>query len=138
MKNKQFIVLIGVCCIALCAVSCSKSGYSDGVYSGVSAADDKGAFGEVSVTVAGGRITECRYVTRQRDGSVKDADYGKVNGEVSNVDFYNKAQLAVRAMDEYARSLVETQSVNDIDAISGATIAYDQFTEAVSAALARK
>jgi major membrane immunogen (membrane-anchored lipoprotein) len=38
-------------------------------------------------------------------------------------------------MEQYAREMVEKQEINKIDAVSGATIAYDQFTEAVIEAL---
>jgi major membrane immunogen (membrane-anchored lipoprotein) len=107
-------------------------GKADGVYTGVSSEDDSGAYGEVSITVEDGVITACSFVTWQKDGSVKDEDYGKVNGEISNRDFYDKAQLAVRAMSEYADALVETQSPNSVDAVSGATIAHGQFLEAVA------
>jgi major membrane immunogen (membrane-anchored lipoprotein) len=133
MGKKIIFWVVGVC--LLLVVSCAKSGYRDGVYSGKSGPDDTGAYGEVSVTVSSGKITECRFVTWQKDGSVKDENYGKVNGEISNADYYNKAQLAVCAMEQYARELVEKKELNKIDAVSGATIAYDQFTEAVIEAL---
>jgi major membrane immunogen (membrane-anchored lipoprotein) len=119
----------------LLAASCAKTVYKDGEYTGRSSPDDTGAYGEVSLSVSGGRITGCRFVTWQKDGSIKDENYGKVNGEISNVDFYNKAQLAVRAMEQYARAFVEKQRVDKIDAVSGATIAYNQFAEAVDKAL---
>jgi major membrane immunogen (membrane-anchored lipoprotein) len=108
---------------------------ADGVYTGVSSEDDDGAYGEVTVTVEGGAITACTFVTWQKDGSVKDAEYGKVNGEISNQDFYDKAQLAVRAMQAYADALVEVQSPEEVDAVTGATIAHGQFLEAVADAL---
>jgi major membrane immunogen (membrane-anchored lipoprotein) len=38
-------------------------------------------------------------------------------------------------MGQYAKDYVEKQRLKDIDAISGATIAYDQFNEAVEYAL---
>ncbi|MDR1256813.1 MAG: FMN-binding protein, partial [Spirochaetaceae bacterium] len=82
-----------------------------------------------------GKVADCLFVTRQKDGSVKGEDYGKVNGEISNQDYYNKAQLAVRAMDQYARAFRETGDLNNVDVVSGATIAFDQFNEAVTAAL---
>ena len=107
----------------------------DGVYTGVSSEDDDGARGEVSITVEDGAITACDFVTRQKDGSIKDEDYGKVNGEIASQEFYDKAQLAVRAMQQYADALVERQSSAKVDAISGATIAHGQFLEAVSDAL---
>jgi major membrane immunogen (membrane-anchored lipoprotein) len=58
--------------------------------------------GEVTVTIAAGKIRGCDFVTWQKDGTVKDGDYGKINGEILNRDYYDKAQLAVRAMRKYA------------------------------------
>jgi major membrane immunogen (membrane-anchored lipoprotein) len=66
---------------------------------------------------------------------VKDENYGKISGEISNQSFYENAQLAVRAMEQYARDLSRTGNLKDLEAISGATIAYDQFREAVEEAL---
>jgi major membrane immunogen (membrane-anchored lipoprotein) len=135
MKKKTVFGLCALCFALTALLSCAKGTLKDGVYSGKSSPDDKGAYGEVTVTVSGGKIAACRFVTWQKDGSVKDADYGKVNGEVSNADYYAKAQLAVRAMDQYARALVEKQDVNKIDAVSGATNSYNQFIEAADDAL---
>jgi major membrane immunogen (membrane-anchored lipoprotein) len=116
---------------------CGGPSYGDGVFSGKSGEDDTGAWGEVTLTIGDGKIRDCRFVTWQKDGSVKDENYGKVNGEISNQDYYNKAQLAVEAMNRYAIQYVETQSLKDLDVVSGATIAYDQFIEAVENALER-
>ncbi|MDR2089627.1 MAG: FMN-binding protein [Clostridiales Family XIII bacterium] len=125
--------------LALSAAACGgESGAAlpeDGVYTGVSGEDDDGAYGEVRITVEDGAITDCTFVTWQKDGSVKDGEYGKVNGEISNREFYDKAQLAVRAMSQYADALVEFGSPEKVDAISGATIAHGQFLEAVADAL---
>jgi major membrane immunogen (membrane-anchored lipoprotein) len=74
-------------------------------------------------------------VTWQRDGTIKDAEYGKINGEISNQSYYDKAQLAVRAMEKYAGDLGRAGNLKDVEAVSGATIAYDQFREAVGEAL---
>ncbi|MDR2355856.1 MAG: hypothetical protein LBE16_06640, partial [Clostridiales Family XIII bacterium] len=63
----------------------------DGLYTGFSSEDDDGAYGEVSIAVEDGAITDCSFVTWQKDGSVKDEEYGKVNGEISNREFYDKA-----------------------------------------------
>jgi major membrane immunogen (membrane-anchored lipoprotein) len=126
--------------LALAAALSGCSGdtvYREGTYTALSGEDDTGAYAEVTVTVDGeGRIADCRFITWQADGTVKDEDYGKVNGEISNRDFYDKAQLAVAAMQTYARQIVETQDLYRVDAISGATIAYDQFLEAAGKALA--
>jgi major membrane immunogen (membrane-anchored lipoprotein) len=114
---------------------CGKQGYKDGVYSGKSAADDTGAWGEVTITISGGKAADCVFITWQKDGTVKDENYGMVNGEISNQDFYAKAQLAVRAMEQYAKEYIAKQELEKIDAVSGATIAYNQFLEAAGEAL---
>ncbi|MDR2247708.1 MAG: FMN-binding protein [Treponema sp.] len=128
------------CCVfslavLLAAAGCGSRGYADGVYSGRSGPDDTGAWGEVTLTIAGERVANCRFVTRQKDGTVKDENYGTVNGKISNRDYYDKAQLAVRAMARYAEAFRETGDLRKVEAVSGATIAFDQFTEAVERAL---
>lgn len=109
--------------------------YKNGTYTGKSSEDDRGAYGEATITIADNKITDCKYVTWQSDGRVKDEEYGEVNGKISNQDYYDKAQLAVEAMTQYARELVEVQKLEDVDAVSGATIAYNQFVEAAKKAL---
>ena len=80
-------------------------------------------------------IADCEYQTFETDGTLKDSEYGKKQGNVANKDFYNKAQKAVAACDEYASQLVASGRLSDVDAISGATINYEEFQEAVENAL---
>jgi major membrane immunogen (membrane-anchored lipoprotein) len=133
-----FFVGLAVClagCTAIGPAESQPAAGRDGVFTGVSGADDTGAYGEVTLTIESGKIADCQFVTWQKDGSVKDENYGKVKGEIANQDFYDKAQWAVRAMAQYAEQFRETGRLDGVDAVSGATIAYDQFTEAVDAAL---
>jgi major membrane immunogen (membrane-anchored lipoprotein) len=113
----------------------SGAAYTDGIYVGKSSGDDRDAYGEVTIEIEGGAIKNCTFVTWQKDGSIKDEEYGKINGEISNQDYYDKAQLAVDAMSKYAQQLVEAQQLEGVDAISGATIAFNQFQEATMNAL---
>ncbi|MDR1399505.1 MAG: FMN-binding protein [Treponema sp.] len=133
-KGTTYLWVVGLFVLTL-LTACEKGGYKDGVYTGQSNADDTGAWGEVTLTITSGRISSCQFITLQKDGTVKGEDYGKVNGEIANQDFYNKAQLAVHAMEEYARSYVQSGDLSKVDAISGATIAFNQFNEAVELAL---
>jgi major membrane immunogen (membrane-anchored lipoprotein) len=128
------IFIAGLFLLAL--AGCGKAVYKDGVYTGKSGADDTGAWGEVTLTIGEGKIRGCEFITRQKDGTVKAEDYGKVNGEISNQAFYDKAQLAVAAMKKYAADYTRTGNLKDVEAVSGATIAYNQFLEAVEEALA--
>jgi major membrane immunogen (membrane-anchored lipoprotein) len=120
---------------AMFFAGCGAAAYKDGEYSARSGKDDTGAYAEVTLAIRGGKVADCVFVTRQKDGSVKGEDYGKVNGEISNRDFYAKAQLAVRAMEQYRKEYVGSGSLDGVNAVSGATISYDQFVEAVENAL---
>lgn len=121
---------------------CGSKSYMDGVYTGKSEVyisdDEEGnGYGVVTITIEDGAITECEFLTYEPDGTLKDEDYGKQNGEVMNEGFYTRAQRALAGSKEYARLLVETQDYHSIDAISGATISYGQFMEAVDNALSQ-
>ena len=123
--------------------SSSKTTYADGTYEAKSSVftnddgtEDGNGYGVVTLTIKDGAITECTYQTFEIDGTLKDGDYGKQNGEIANRDYYSKAQKAVAACDEYAKMLVSNGSLKDIDAISGATVNYKEFKEAVELALA--
>lgn len=141
--NRKLLVLFCVLTLALLALAgCGGSaGYADGTYEGRSEMyeDNEGGdgdgYGVVSLTISGGVITDCTFSTFQLDGSPKDAEYGKEGGIVANQDYYNKAQRAVQACDEYARQLAETGDLKKVDAVSGATINYHQFQDAVKDAL---
>jgi major membrane immunogen (membrane-anchored lipoprotein) len=132
MGGKSIVTLF---LVVLLLAACAQPRYKDGIYSGRSAEDDTGAWGEVTIAIADGAVSACDFITREKDGTIKGEDYGKINGVIASQDYYDKAQLAVRAMEQYAREYVEKQRLKDIDAVSGATIAYDQFNEAVGYAL---
>jgi major membrane immunogen (membrane-anchored lipoprotein) len=109
---------------------------ADGVWVGESEPDEEGAYGRSTVTVADGKIVASEYVTVQANGSVKAEDYGKdSSGQIANRSAYRAAQKAVAAFDVYARELIEVGEPAEVDAVSGATIAYGQFLEASTNAL---
>lgn len=109
--------------------------YKDGTYTGKSSPDERGAVGEITLTIAQGKITKADYKGIQKDGKVKDIDYGKTNGKIENPEFYKKAQQGLKGAMTYGSKLVETQDLDKIDSISGATLSYKQFSEAGHQAL---
>ena len=120
--------------------------YNDGTYEGKSevhesldeSGEDTGnGYGVVSITIKDGVITDCKFDTYEPDGTYKDDQYGMKEGAVANRDYYNKAQKANAAREEYASMLVANGSLDGIDAISGATINFEEFTEAVENALSQ-
>ena len=145
MKKITVLMMIAALCITVLA-GCggSKKSYADGTYEGKSSVyenndgtDDGNGYGVVTITIKDGAITECTYQTYETDGTLKDEDYGKQDGVIANKDYYTKAQRANAACAEYATELMSSGELDDVDVISGATINYDEFKEAVEAALAQ-
>ena len=146
MKRNKWTVLGLAALSALLLCACGDSGnYADGtytaqseVYEGLEDEDNLeggDGYGVVTITVRDNVITDCEFTTYMTDGTVKGEDYGKQNGEIANQDYYNKAQRAVRASQNYAEQLAAKGNLDAVDAISGATISYQEFQEAVKTAL---
>lgn len=109
--------------------------YKDGTYMAKSSPDERGAVGEITVTIQQGKITQADYKGIQKDGKIKDVDYGKTNGKIENPEFYKKAQQGLKGAMTYGPRLVETQDLEKVDSVSGATLSYKQFSEAGHKAL---
>ncbi len=139
--KKAFIAALAALMCAAALTGCGSKTYKDGTYTGRSSEFQEDAegggsgYGTVSLTISGGKITACTFETFELDGTPKGEDYGKEGGEIKNRDFYNKAQKANAARAVYAEELVNKGSIDQVDAVSGATINFDQFTEAVAVAL---
>lgn len=144
MKRKLSVLLTASMTAVFLFTGCGDSNvtYKDGTYEGKSSiyeaddgSDNGNGYGVVTITIEGGKIAECTYQTYEVDGTLKGEDYGKEDGRIANKDYYNKAQKANAACAEYANMLVSNGQLDGIDAISGATINYDEFVEAVNNAL---
>ena len=142
---KKWISVIGIGVLGALLLSGCSASYADGTYTAQSSVyegleDEEGdeggdGYGVVTITVKDNVIVDCEFTTYMTDGTVKDEDYGKKDGEIANQDYYNKAQRAVRASQNYAEQLAAKGDLKAVDAISGATISYDEFKEAVRLAL---
>jgi major membrane immunogen (membrane-anchored lipoprotein) len=121
--------------IMLLLAGCGQAAYKDGEYTAISGKDQRGAYGEIKLTIRRGEITDSQYVTYMKNGQIKDKDYGKINGVIANQDYYDKAQLAVAAMARYNEQFKRAKSLKGVDAVSGATESHRQFMEAAEKAL---
>ncbi|MBR1865773.1 MAG: FMN-binding protein [Lachnospiraceae bacterium] len=143
-KGKRLAAACMMLSLAAGMTGCDGSkNYADGTYEGKSTvyenedgdSEDGNGYGVVSITIKENKIVDCTFQTYETDGKLKDEDYGKADGEIANRDYYNKAQKAVAACEQYATMLIGNGELDGIDAISGATINYNEFKEAVTAAL---
>ena len=143
--KKRFLPVIGLGILGAMLLSGCSANYADGTYTAQSSVyegleDEEGdeggdGYGVVTITVKDNVVTDCEFTTYMTDGTVKDEDYGKQDGQIANQDYYNKAQRAVKASQNYAEQLAAKGELKQVDAISGATISYDEFKEAVRLAL---
>ena len=139
MKNYK-IILAALCFI--CIFSCSKTEtkksikYKDGVYkSFANIKDDWGGTAEVEIKIEEGKIGECTFLSYEKNGNLKGPEYGKVDGVIKNMGLYKIAQASVLKAAEYGQKLIETQNIDDVDVIAGASISYKLFKDAVENAL---
>ena len=132
---KKFVVLILILVIAGGAfylLKCRAVTYKDGVYE----ASHVGNFGEtkVKITLKDNKIIACDLTMFDKQGKVKDENYGKDHGEKGRL----LGQVIARAAKEYPEMLIKAGSVeefNKLDAISGATVTFKEFALTAQEAL---
>ena len=105
----------------------------DGTYTVESSLDEKLGKSVLTLTIKDKKIVAADFEGYDLLGNVKGEDYGSLLGKDS-AD-YKKAQTAVKAIKIYPAQLVETQDLNKVDAISGASISYEQFVETTKRAV---
>ncbi len=132
MKKLLIFTLIAVLSFSLVACGDSEKALKDGTYTVESSKDDRGGYAEIVLTVKDSEIDSVKYTTFDGKGNVKDENYGKDSG---NDEFYKKAQLAVEGMKSYEQQINEKKQLELVDVVSGATVSFDQFNEAMNLAL---
>ena len=143
MKESLTRLIVLLCVLTLifslsaCGGEKKPSSFADGTYTGRSSnfeEDESGngaGYGEVEIVIKNNRIVSCTFKMYELDGTLKDESYGADLSKENRL----KAQKAVQSVEKYASRLVEAGGLDGVDAISGATISYNEFIEAVNNAL---
>ena len=121
MKKIFIIILIILSASIYFFIQNSKLEYQNGVYS----ASSTDAYGETKVTLEfkDGKIVKCELLAYDKDGNLKDENYGKDSGAKN----YELAQISLKGFMQYPELLLKTQNIDEVDAISGATGTFMQF-----------
>lgn len=147
MQNRKIFAAVAAAVLMMSLVLCGCGGkktqiptsFRDGTYSGRSSDFDEdetgngSGYGEVEITIENGKISACTFTMYELDGTLKDESYGADLSKENRL----KAQKAVQSAEKYAQMLVEAGSLDGVDAITGATISYNEFIEAVTDALVK-
>lgn len=130
---------LGVLLFSGCSRPTTIAGLRDGTFTGASQPDDQGAVGHLSFVVKDGAIVEASFVVKDADGTPHDQEYGlsKASGQPVDDAFYQRAQAAVAAEQQYVAQFAEVGDADQVDVIAGASLSHRQFVEAVEDALSR-
>ncbi len=129
VKMKKLLSMALVFTVVLSLTACGAPSYQDGTYEGEYSSDKNTT--KVSITIKENKITACQAEFLDQKGNQKDENYGKDSGEAN----YEKAQIALEGMVQYPDKLVETGTLETLEAVSGATVSYKEFKSAVEDAL---
>ena len=110
------------------AVSVDLTGAKDGTFAGDSSEHAQLGHSHVELTIENGAITKVVHTGFDKDGKVKDENYGADKPE----GVRKKAQTAYKAIGSDASQLERKKDLAKVDAIAGATVSYDQFIVAVA------
>ncbi|MDR5659686.1 FMN-binding protein [Serpentinicella sp. ANB-PHB4] len=153
-KNKLFLLLLVAFLVIFSAVGCrpeetpppdgtetppaddpitdpvGDGQYEDGTYTAQGEPTDRGWQAEIEIVVEGGQITEVNYEELNEEGDPKseDEEYNDRWRDVAETD-------ATEAFPGYEQALIESQNVEDVDVITGATTTHETFTRLASEAL---
>ena len=114
------------------APAATEVAYKDGEYTKDSEPDRYGGYMTATVTVKDGKITDAGLVLYNGDGTEKDENYGKENGEIKDQETYDKAQASLEGAKDYPKQLVEKQDITKVDSVTGATQTHDTYVKFVS------
>lgn len=139
MKKLVFLLVL----LTILTVACGKKTvkeatvYHDGSYTGESTPDEWGGKIVVHLKIKDEKIVTCTMENLNEKGEEKGEDYGKTEGKITNPGLYQIAQNAIALAKEYPKELVETQDLQQVEVISGATVSHIAFQEAVTQALSQ-
>ncbi len=128
-------------CLILALAMTGATGFAeeklrDGVFQEATKPDGEGYYCRVVLTVAQGRIVKCEWEIRdaRRKDRLFDETYGP---EVfkGHTLYIKQSEENLSGMQTYATRLIETQSLAEVDAVTGATWARGKFQEALTAVL---
>lgn len=111
---------------------CDLSTTKDGTWTAESSTHKLLGKSVISLTIQDHKITKVVFTGYTIDGRIKAEDYGQ---DEQSSGLMKKAQLAVKAMKSYAAQLQEYQELSKVDAVTGATVSYQQFNEAARKAI---
>lgn len=133
MKSKRILSLLAVAALSTAVlVGCGskEAAFKDGTYKEASEVNDKGYVSQIEIEVKDGKIATVKY-DEVKDGVAKSAD-----------EAYNKMMLEkgspsspAKAFPELEASLIETQDVDAVDAVTGVTSSSDSFKTLAAEAL---
>ena len=148
MKRLFFTVLLVISCVICLACNSNNSSSQDSLPNPstsrwdlakakdgtwIAESEPHKSYGKsyVEITIRDHKIVNVKHIGIDKEGNVKDNSYGAEKEPSSK----KKAETAYKALQYYAEQLQEKESIEKVDAITGATLSYEQFKEASQKAI---
>lgn len=135
MKSRRILSLVAVAVLATTVfVGCGnkEAGLKDGSYSKEGAVDEKGNKASIEIEVKDGKIATVKYDEVNAETGVSKLDNESYNTKMKEVSGSNP----IEAFPALEASLVETQDVEAVDTVTGATSTTESFKALATEALA--
>lgn len=135
MIKKSLFVLAALAVLTLLAFTVKKT-YKDGQYSGTSRSiyKDEPFYGHATIVVKNGKITKVDFFVRDSSKhETFDEKYEKYF--IGQEEYTQQCRNDWKGVQSYPDSLLKSQDINTIDAITGATWSYNLFKASVQDAL---
>lgn len=108
-----------------------ESAWQDGTYDAQSDPDERGWMSQIQITVENGSISEVDFDEVNKEGASKteDEEYGQNMEAETGV-------TPSEAHEQLEQQLIDTQNIDEVDVVTGATSTTEQFKELAEEALA--
>ncbi len=135
MKRKKIVFLVFIIFIYL-FIFAAKLNYKDGIYEGSSRSIYTGEYfyGISKITIEKDKITKVDFQILDKSSNIIFDDKYEKYYE-GNLLYIDQCRKNWKAMQIYPKKFLEAQDINKVDAISGATWAYNLFKSSLLEAL---
>lgn len=140
MKTRLVLVAaaVGAFMMGGCSATPKIADLPDGTYLGQSEPETDGSYGTIEFTVESGKVVSASFLAKDKDGTPHDENYGLgSDGQPADATFYQRAQNAIAAEQQYIAQFEETSDQTQVDMIAGASVSYRMFQGAIRDALAQ-
>lgn len=139
--KKKYLIMIAILVTVSSSLGCQsknvaegeKNKYKNGTYEAKTDAGTEGFHSEATLKISNNKISDVQWKIVDQNGRVFDKTYEEVYP--NSALYQQQCRSDYKGAITYSPKLIQTQDIDKVDAVSGATWSYNKFVEVVSKAL---